>query len=176
MSSTVCCILPSHECISGIVNGKLLFVSTVSGVLAPGGGGGGGSGGGTRVALEVGPSPSADQQSLELTVFLKKRSIIHKGILNNVQDIASRLFARHLIPDRVYGIVTGALDRLTAYERTDLLLSELESRISVQAAALTQFLDVLNESDACYIPLVRTISEFRTIRLVQVYIQGLVGH
>ena len=108
----------------------------------------------------VGPSPSADQLSLELTVFLKKRSIIHKGIVNNVQDIASRLFARHLIPDRVHGTVTGALDRLTAYERTDLLLSELESRITVQAAALTQFLDVLNESDACYIPLVRTISEF----------------
>ena len=156
-------IITKWSVFPGPVTHKLLFVSTVSGVLAPGGGGGGG---GTRVALEVGPSPSANQQSRELSVFLKKRSIIHKGILNNVQDIASRLFARHLIPDRVYGTVTGALDRLTAYERTDLLLSELESRITVQAAALTQFLDVLNESDACYIPLVRTISEFLILSIL----------
>ena len=92
-------------------------------------------------------------------MFQEKRSIIHRGILYNVQDIASRAFARHLLPDRVCRDITG-LNQFTADQRTDLLLSELESRITVQAAALTQFLDVLNESDACYIPLVRAISEF----------------
>ena len=106
---------------------------------------------------------------------MKKHSIIHKGISNNVQDIACRMFAQHLIPERVYGSVTGALDRLTACERTDLLLSELESRISVQPAALMQFLDVLKESDACYIPLVRTISEFLILSVLSMYVLALAG-
>ena len=105
------------------------------------------------------PHRTGNQQSVELTVFQEKRSVIHRGILYNVQDIASRAFTRHLLPDRVFRDITG-LNQFTADQRTDLLLSELESRITVQAAALTQFLDVLKESDACYIPLVRTISEF----------------
>ena len=112
-----------------------------------------------RVMAAPPPPLTGNRQSVELTVFQENRSIIHRGILNNVQDIAAHAFSRYLLPCSVFRDITEVY-QFTADQRTDLLLSELESRITVQAAALTQFLDVLNESDDCYIPLVRTISEF----------------
>ena len=105
------------------------------------------------------PQCTGNQHSLELTVFQEKRSIIHRGILHNVQDIASRAFARYLIPDRVCEDITG-LSQLTANQRTDKLLSELQSRIVVDGKALTTFLHLLSQADACYEPLVRSISEW----------------
>ena len=108
------------------------------------------------------PQCTGNQHSLELTVFQEKRSIIHRGILHNVQDITSRAFARHLIPDRVCEDITG-LSQLTANQRTDMLLSELQSRIVVDGKALTTFLHMLSEADACYEPLVRSISEWVTV-------------
>ena len=107
------------------------------------------------------------QQSHELRVFQEKRYILHIGILNNIQDIARRAFARSLIPDGVSRIMTDTLSHLTADERTDQLLKELESRIRVDPAVLMKFIDVLRDSDAaCYATLINIISRFCTITVI----------
>ena len=62
----------------------------------------------------------------------------------------------------MYEDITG-LSQLTANQRTDMLLSEIQSRITVDGKALTTFLDVLREADACYEPLVRNISEWAEV-------------
>ena len=101
------------------------------------------------------------QQSPELVVFQEKRLILHTGILNNIQDIARRAFARSLIPGGVSRIITDTLNHLTADERTDQLLKELESRVKIDPAVLMKFVDVLRDSDAaCYSTLITTISKF----------------
>ena len=104
------------------------------------------------------------QQSPELRVFQEKRLILHTGILNNIQDIARRAFAHSLIPGGVNRSITDTLNHLTADERTDQLLKELESRIRVDPAVLLKFVEVLRESDsACYATLISTIGKFCTI-------------
>ena len=100
-------------------------------------------------------------QSPELRVFQEKRLFLHIGIINNVRDIALRAFARGLIPD---GVSRNITDTQSQVEKTDLLLRELESRIKIDRTVLTQFVDVLRESDAaCYAPLMSTISTFCTV-------------
>ena len=94
-------------------------------------------------------------------VFQDKRLILHTGILNNIQDIARRAFARSLIPGGVRRSITDTLNHSTADERTDQLLNELESRVKNDPAVLMQFVDVLRESDAaCYSTIITTISKF----------------
>ena len=107
-------------------------------------------------------SPVTQQeQSPELTVFMKKLPIIRTGILHSVQhDIAHEAYAQGLISKAVHRTVTGALNRLTADERTDLFMDELESRIRLDSTVLTKFVDLLQRSDStCYGALVGNISE-----------------
>ena len=104
------------------------------------------------------------QQSPELRVFQEKRFILHTGILNNIQDIARRAFAWHLIPGGVSRIITDPFNHLTTDERTDQLLKELESRVKIDPAVLMKFVDMLRESDAaCYSTLISNISKFCTV-------------
>ena len=99
--------------------------------------------------------------SPELVVFQEKRLFLHIGIINNIQGIARRAFARGLIPD---GVSRNITDTQSHAEKTDLLLRELESRIRIDRTVLTQFIDVLRESDAaCYATLMSTISTFCTV-------------
>ena len=106
--------------------------------------------------------PSVGQlQSPELRVFQEKRLFLHVGIINNIRGIARRAFARGLIPD---GVSRNITDTQSHDEKTDLLLRELESRIRIDRTVLTQFIDVLRESDAaCYATLMSTISTFCTV-------------
>ena len=101
---------------------------------------------------------SQQQQSPELAVFTKHIPTIRMGILHGVQhDIAHEAYAQGLISKAVHRTVTGALNRLTPDERTDLFMEELESRIRIDTTVLTKFVDLLKSS--CYEALVRSISE-----------------
>ena len=107
-------------------------------------------------------SPVAQQQqSPELAVFTQHLPTIRTGILHGVQhDIAHKAYAQGLISKAVHRHVTGALNRLTPDERTDIFMDELETRIGIDAVVLTEFVDILKSSDPAYYgALVRKISE-----------------
>ena len=106
-------------------------------------------------------SPVTQQrQSPELTVFTQHLPSIRTGILHGVQhDIAHKAYAQGLISKAVHRIVTGALNRLTPDERTDIFMDELETRIGIDAIVLTEFVDILKSSGSYYEALVRKISE-----------------
>ena len=108
-------------------------------------------------------SPVTQQrQSPELTVFTQHLPAIRRGILHSVQhDIAHEAYAQGLIISKeVHRNVTGALNRLTPDERTDIFMDELETRIGIDAVVLTEFVDILKSSDPAYYgALVRKISE-----------------
>ena len=100
-------------------------------------------------------------QSPELVVFQENRLSLHTGIINNIRDITRLAFARGLIPD---GVSRNITDTQSHAEKTDLLLRELESRIRNNRRALTQFVDLLRESDAaCYAIHITAISMFCTV-------------
>ena len=106
-------------------------------------------------------SPLTQQrQSPELTVFTQHLPAIRRGILHSVQhDIAHEAYAQGLISKEVHRNVTGALNRLTPDERTDIFMDELETRIGIDAVVLTKFVDILKSSESYYEALVRKISE-----------------
>ena len=114
-------------------------------------------------------SPVAQQkQSPELAVFTQHLPTIRTGILHGVQhDIAHKAYAQGLISKAVHRNVTGALNRLTPDERTDIFMDELETRIGIDAIVLTKFVDILRSSDPAYYgALVRKISESSRISCI----------
>ena len=97
-------------------------------------------------------------------MFQENHLTLHTGILNNIRDIANRSFARGLIPGEVFRIITDPFTHLTADERTDQMLKELESRIRVDPAVLMKFVEVLRESGAaCYANLFSIFRKFCTV-------------
>ena len=109
-----------------------------------------------------GMTSCSQQRSPELMVFLEKQSDIHRLVSSTVQhNLAYRAFAKGLISETNKTTITDPLNRLTANERTNLFINELEARIKTDPTALTKFLNMLRESDAAYFStLIRTISEF----------------
>ena len=104
------------------------------------------------------------------TVFRENRSTIHTGILLNIHDIAHRAHSKHLISERVYRDATGTLNRLTADEKTERFLEELECRIKIDPCVLDNFVDVLRERDCVYHKtLIKAISELVLIHPYNYY-------
>ena len=98
--------------------------------------------------------------SPELTAFLDCISTIRTGIYSTVQhDIATKAFARFLIPNEVHKDVTGS-NRWSTNERLNAFMTGLEQSIKSNPSVLEKFVDILRESDAgFYAGLIRTISE-----------------
>ena len=94
-------------------------------------------------------------------MFLEQRPVIRRGILSSVQyTIAPGAYARGLISEGVHRTMTDPLNLLTADQRTDIFLNELESSIRNDASVLTAFVEVLMQSDAAYYAtIIRIISE-----------------
>ena len=100
-------------------------------------------------------------QSPELSVFLEKLPVIRNGIFNSIQHgIAPRAYACGLTCQESHRAIMDSHSNLTADMRTDIFLNDLESRIRIDAASLTTFIEVLTQSDAAYhAPLTKIIGK-----------------